>query len=448
MQRVVGLAVVLAAAAAYANGRGPLTNGIYFKPGDVHSLYVRSTFGLLISHDDGCTMNWFCEGDVGYGGNFDPKYAVATDGTIFATTFSGLRVSRDDGCSFTTNASLPPDTWIDALDIGPTGEVWVGTASSGAPNDIYASTDNGMTFQSRGMLSGTIWWKSVKVAKSNPMRVYVAGYQVAGTLPDGGQMQPTAHLFHSDDDGAHWTESPLAGVTYGATPVLLVAAVDPTNPDVAFVVSQGGNPPAGDLLYKTTDAGTTLTQVLAAAGTIGDVVIKDANTVYVTTLVPNGMSMIGGPAYVSSNAGMSFTPLANAPQLGCLGLRADGVLVGCGANWQPDYMAVATSADSAATWQKVWRFVELYGPATCPAGTPEQDTCAEQQWPTLASQFGVTGPACGALQGQVFGGVTGADPPPTTTKKKTGCCDAGTGPTGPLVLGGLVALALRRKKKK
>ena len=56
-------------------------------------------------------------------------------------------------------------------------------------------------------------------------------------------------------------------------------------------------------------------------------------------------------------------------------------------------MALATSSDNAATWQKVWRFVELYGPGTCAAGTAEEDVCAEQQWGNLSAQFGVTGPS-------------------------------------------------------
>ena len=149
MSRVVRMAVlalVLATAVAYANGRPPLTNGIFFRPGDAHSLYLRTTFGLLISHDDGCTFDWVCEQNIGYGGQFDPKYAIATDGTIFATTFTGLRVSHDGGCSFQNTG---PGIWIDAIDIGPTGEVWIGTAESGQPNDVYASSNNGVEFSSR-----------------------------------------------------------------------------------------------------------------------------------------------------------------------------------------------------------------------------------------------------------------------------------------------------------
>src|ERR1700689_4300585 len=116
------VAMGVAGGVAHANGRPPLTNGIYFKPGDPHSLYVRTTFGLLISHDDGCTMNWICETDMGYGGPFDPKVAIANDGTIFLTTFQGLRISRDGGCGFTT---IDSGQWIDSLDISSTGQIFI-----------------------------------------------------------------------------------------------------------------------------------------------------------------------------------------------------------------------------------------------------------------------------------------------------------------------------------
>jgi hypothetical protein len=215
----LGIACVGLASAAQANGRAPLTNGVYFRPGDPQSIYVRSTFGLLVSHDDGCSFRWVCEQNIGYGGTFDPKYALAADGTLFATTFSGLRVSRDGGCSFTTAASTN-GVWIDALDIGPDGSVWIGTASTGSTNDIFVSTDNGMTFQSKGMLSPEIWWKSVKVAPSNPSRVYLTGYKVAPS--------PTPYFYRTD--GTAWIPMPLDNVQYAAMPVLRIKAVDATNP--------------------------------------------------------------------------------------------------------------------------------------------------------------------------------------------------------------------------
>jgi hypothetical protein len=433
--RRFGLALLLAATVAHANGRPPLTNGIHFRPGDPHSLYVATTFGLLISHDDGCTFDWVCESNIGYGGPFDPKYRIAQDGTIYATTYNGLRVSRDGGCSFST---VTDNIWIDALDIGPTGEVWLATADSSHPNDILASTDGGHTFQSKGMLSPQIWGKSVAVAPSDPNRVYITGYQVAGTAADGGQMQPTAHFLRSTDDGAHWTESALAGVQVNATPTTIVAAVDPQHPEIVYMISLLANPPDGDRLYRSTDGGTTFTEVLSTTDPIRGVVVRDAQTVLVAT------QMSG--SFRSTDGGVTFQPMTGAPQLACLGQAPDGTLVGCGANWDPDYMAVARSSDGGASWQKMWRFVELHGAVSCPAGTPERDTCDDMQWENLQAQFGATGPSCGAHVGE---GMPDAAPTGTPPKKKSGCCAAGSGPAG-LGLALLVGLSLwgpRRRRR-
>src|SRR5262245_48583867 len=131
------LATLLFSSVAGANGRPPLTNGVAFQANDSHALYVRTTFGLLISHDGGCSFRWTCEQNVGYGGMFDPTYAIANDGTIFATTLAGLRISRDGGCSFTTATAPLAATYVDTISLGPTGEVWVATGESGKTNDVY-----------------------------------------------------------------------------------------------------------------------------------------------------------------------------------------------------------------------------------------------------------------------------------------------------------------------
>lgn len=412
---------------ARGNGRPPLTNGVFFRPGDTQSIYIRATFGLLISHDDGCTFRWVCEQAIGYGGEFDPKYAIANDGTIFATTFEGVRVTRDNGCTWMT---APPTegVWVDAIDIGPDGDVWIATAETAAASDVYRSTNNGVSFERRGMHSPNIWWKSVKVAPSDPQRVYVSGYQVAGpAMADGGMQTPMAHLLRSDNGGDSWAPSALANVQYGSTPVLLVAAVDPANADHILVTSVSANPPAGARLYRSTDAGATLTEVLVTTDAIRDVVFH-GDRVFVATLA--------GGTFVSADNAASFQPLGGAPQLGCLGRRGDQ-LIGCGANWDPDFKAVARSIDDGASWDKVWRFVELAGPLDCPAGTPTTNECAEQ-WPALQGQFGAKGPTCGA---NVVDGAT--DAPDGVKPPSNGCCDAGGSSGGAAaLLAGLVALGV------
>ena len=442
MRSLAAVAAVLCPAVALANGRPPLTNGVHFQPGDNHSLYVATTFGLLVSHDDGCSFRWICEQNVGYGGTFDPKYRIAADGTIFATTYTGLRVSRDGGCTFTTATADQPanapgriaDTWIDAIDIGPAGEVWVATADGTKPNNVYRSTDNGLSFEPAGMLSQAIWWKSLAIAPSRAQRIYATGYQVAGTLADGGQMPPTAHFEITDDDGADWTESPLAGVSFGSTPLVYAVGVDHGNPDVVFMSSIGANPPSGDRLYRSADGGTTWSEVLATTQPIVDVTIEQAGTVLVATL--------GGGSFQSSSDGTTFAPMTSPPQLACVGQRGDGAIYGCGANWEPDNKAIAKSTDGI-TWSKVFRFVELAGPVDCPAGTPEHDTCGSQ-WPSVQQQFGATGPtACN--------GEPTADNTPAP-KKTGGCCDAGDASLDQLGQLGLFALAcgartLRRRRR-
>lgn len=403
------LALALVPAIAAANGRPPMTNGVAFAPSDPHALYVRTTFGLLVSRDDGCSFRWICEQAIGYAGQFDPKYRIADDGTIFATTFTGLRVSRDGGCTFT---SVEPAIWIDAIEIGPTGEVWVATAESGKPNDVFRSTDNGASFTAAGLASPTIWWKSIAIPPERAKRVYVTGYQVAGAA--------TTSFEITDDGGAHWTRSHLAGVRFGPTPLVYAVAVDRTDPDVVYMTSIGANPPSGDRLYRSYDAGQTWIEVLATADPIRDVVVEPSGGVIVATR--------GGS--FRSTTGIAFSRLAGAPQLACLGEATDGTLYGCAANWQPDNKAVAISRDGA-TWQKRFQFAELAGPLDCPAGTPTHDRCGSL-WPTIRQQFGAAGPACPA-------------PPPPPPKRVAppsgGCCDAGGSPSL------LILLALLRARR-
>jgi len=400
---------------AHANGRPPTTDGIYFRPGDPHALYVASTFGLLVSRDDGCTVRWICEADLGYGGRWDPAYAIAGDGTIFATTFTGLRVSHDDGCSFATaTAALPPGDpgriagrWIAALELGPDGAIWAGTSDTGTFNDVFVSSDGGATFASRGLLSPTMFWKSVKAARSDARRVYVTGYEITGVAADGGTLPPPPHAMRTDDAGAHWAELSLAGLSYGPTPIVVALAVDPHDPDVVYLVSRGANPPTGDRLYRSPDGGATFAGVLATAAPVHDVVVRDAQTVLVATQNETGL---GGTAYVSTDAGRSFTPMPNAPHLACLGTAPDGSLYGCAANWDPDYMAVTRSTDGGTTFRKVWRFAELAGPLACPDGTAERDTCDREQWPSVQAHLAATGPTCGAQ-------ATDAAPRPPTRRR-------------------------------
>jgi hypothetical protein len=176
----------------------------------------------------------------------------------------------------------------------------------------------------------------------------------------------------------------------------------------------------GDLLYRTADGGMTFAPVLATTLPISAVVIGN-----------DGVIVSSGEAGTfRATDGIAFSALAGAPQLSCLGTRSDGSYLGCGTNWDPDFMAVARSSD-LGSWGKLFRFVELAGPLEC----PQINECGEA-WTTLKAQFGATGPSCGISE------------PPPPPDDKGGCCDAGTGaPWVNLGLGlGLALLALRKRR--
>lgn len=420
---------------SHANGRPPSSVSVAVRA-DGKEVVVGTTFGVLLSKDGGCSFRWLCEQSLGYGGSFDPKLAIGADGTIYATTFEGLRVSRDGGCTFetATEGKAPTDPgaldgiWVDAIDLAPGGDVWIATAESGRYNDVYRSTDNGRSFEPRGLHSAAIWWKSVKLAPSDPDRIYVTGYQVAGAAPDGGQVPPTAHLRRSDDGGVTWRAMPLTSVAVAATPVVHVMAVDPARADTLYLRSSLAAPPAGDRLYRSTDGGATLTEVLATGEPITGVAVRGDQVL---------VGLGAGGAYESKDAGASFTPVGDAPHLACLTSRGDAELWACGTNWDPDFFTLGRSSDGH-TWTKVARFSELVGPLECAPGTAQHDTCELALWPSLREQLGATGSSATCPPEE--------PPPPPARPRGAGCCDGGGGPVA-WWLGIVVALAAARRRQ-
>jgi len=417
---------------ATANGRFPASVNVRFAPNDTSSILLPVTFGLLSSKDGGASWRWVCEDAVGYGGTFDPDYAITSDGTLYATTFQGLRRSVDGGCTWTTVSLgvLPDDTWVAEVAVASDNSVWITTATTAQLNDVLVKRPyTGQGFVGTGLETTTGWWRSIAVAKSNPSRLYVSGYEVNGM---GGPV-PVVHLRRTDDAGDSWVVLETDDFTFGPEPLIFIEAIHPQNPDVVFARVAGTEIPVGDSLYRSSDAGVSWTKVLTTADAITGVVVrKDSGDVIVAT-INDGVRIS-----TSGGAAGTFVAIDDPPRMACIDEGPDGLLYGCGANWEPDNFALGRSTDGKG-WTKLAAFQDVVGPLACPAGTPQTDVCVTQSWPGVCWQLGV----CGSADAGPRAGADGGQ----ASKPTDGCGCTSTGLQGfPWVLvAAPLALRIRRR---
>jgi hypothetical protein len=398
---VLGLATL--SGVAQANGRYPATMSVHYRPGDDQVIAVGATIGLLQSHDDGETWTWTCEGSIGYGGPWDPVYQIAADGTLYATTTHGLRVSRDGGCTWTTVGDPLGDQWISDVQIGPDGAVWATTANSGLDNDVYVSRDGGQTFEPAGAHETQIWWKSIRVAPGDPGRVYLSGY--LATDPD-----PLPVIRRLEASG-QWTDLPFS---YMNQSTVLLLDVSPGDPDLLFARVNG---PLGDALVRSVDGAMSWDPVLVLDG-------AGNNLMAFTPLDATGLKWLAGTVNngvrVSDDGGETWTDAATSPKMTCAGRRPeDGALHACGANWTPDRFALAESTDDGQHWTKLVRFSELDGELDCPAGSGHATLCASL-WPGIVNQFGIGEQDAGPDEG-----IDAGPMPPKNGSSGCGGCQVG-----------------------
>ena len=431
------LAVASAARPAAANGRFPATVNVHFQPGSGETVLVPSTFGLLISHDGGDTFRWTCEVNIGYSGVYDPAYAVSAAGFIYATSFDGLRVSRDDGCTFETiGPPLTSEKFTYDVEVGPDGRVWAATATGGQANDVYVASGDDEEFVSAGLLADATWWMSLETAPTDANRIYVSGY-----IPETVDAEPVALLRRSVNGGESWEVLPVDDFDFGfADPMIRLLGASPVDEDILVAAAVAVNPVQGDALYRSADGGQSWTKVFDFADVIGAFTFRaDGQTVIAGAAYPCPGDPDGaqkGCVRISDAAGAPDTWRApeSEPLLACVGERADGTLIGCAFNFEPDNFAVGTSADGE-TWESTWRFAEFAdasasGPLECPADNVHATECVAKAWPSLACDiFMLDLPICGA--GDADGGAMAGDAGIQPDGGGGGCCRVGDDQSAP-----------------
>lgn len=443
------------AGTASANGRDPYTSTINFRQGNNQHIVAGMTFGLVISKDGGATWQWMCERAIGYGGMYDPDYAYTSSGAIFATTFDGLKVMRDD-CSFT---STPPGmTFVSKTELGPDGALYYAAA---APEDsmIYRSTDDGVTFPTSTAPTGTMagdWWSSLAVAPSNAQRIYATGYRLDGTNPK------VFLLYTSTNGGTSFTSMTMNGITtVSPNSVIEIAGVSATDDDTLYVKVTFENGSIGDSIYRSTDAGQNWTKIISKSSNFGLAFVARADGSCVAGTREQGAWKADNCLTVTE---ATWTELTGAPHIGCLYEQA-GVVWACTQNYASPQLDIPSDgygimkSTDLVTWTGVLKYQDIQAPVPCAAGTVQEDECVQKymdlpsQWCCLKSQLGITSEAIDCNGPLACFSMPAGDTTPdggTTVKppdNDPSCCGTGNGKSSALLallVGGVLALRRRR----
>ena len=379
MRRLVALLfvlaiVLLAPAPASANGRFPASNAVIFDPHDSKTIYVRATFGLLVTRDGGSSWHWICEKAIGFSGMEDPTYVVTPKGAIAGGTFSGLAVSRDGGCTFSF-AGGPGAHVVSDLAMWPDGRIVgiqsvykkAGDGGSLYDNHLVASSDDAQTFTaSMSAIDPTLLVESIEVAASDPARLYLSAVRGEGD-------KRTAAFLVSYDGGMSWVERKLDLAPGETAPY--IANVDPKKADRVYVRT-AGPVDARSRLLVTDDAGKSWTKVFdAASPLLGVALSEDGARVFAGSKEGLASSATDGFAFVKGSAA----------EIQCLGMTGN-VLWAC--STERSGFFAGTSRSGGKSFDAKLHLEDIKGPLECAPESSVAKQCTAE-WPKLRRQLGL-----------------------------------------------------------
>jgi MYXO-CTERM domain-containing protein len=426
---------LLTTSGARANGAFPQASQLVVAPNDPTFIVMRTTFGVLVSHDAGDTWDWVCERAVGYSDATAPMLGLLASGTVLVASFDGLFQSSDVGCSWAM-AAIDKQAVDLTVDKSNPHAAIVMTSAFDSSNDageslfrnkLFATKDDGAHWAPYGVgLDPIVLVETVDIAPSDPHRVYVSGVRSSG--PDTA----IGVMLTSTDDGAHFTASTI-DFTPGEKGVF-IAAVDPTDADRVYVRTEGNQ---GSRLLVSDDGAKTFKTAFTGAGKmLGFALSPDGSKVF-----------LGGPAdgvQTASRDDLTFTQRAKI-QVQCL-MTSGTKLYAC--SNEASGFVIGTSTDDGETFTAKLHLSCVRGPLACPA-TSVTGQCAVD-FPALQERLGgqcVTGTKdAGPLPGD--GG--GEPASPGADESSCGCSLVG-GPGGAtgaaLAFAGLAVLATRRRRR-
>jgi hypothetical protein len=348
---------------AHANGRFPEAQLIESVPGsEGRTVFLRTTFGVLVSRDAGASWRWICERSLGYEGQWDPPIAVTRDGRLWVGLEGGL-VSTRDGCQVERASELDGQTLKD-LTTDPRGEtVWAITGAPTKRSFVWRRAPGGRFERLAGFDDTNLM--TIEVAPSRPSRVYLSG-QPYSTI--------RGRILRSDDGGATFVVASEgdAGVTgrgLSESGPLFIGSVDPLDPERLLLRHLHAK---GSELYLSRDGGRTLLEVLSMKSAMfGFAKSADGKTIWAGSGLPeHGLLR-------STDRGEHFEVVSRHGVL-CLHAAGPEALFLCENTASLGAPAVAVARDGVGrVITPLARFSDVAGPIACEGGDARASLCGE-----------------------------------------------------------------------
>jgi hypothetical protein len=344
----------------------PAVSQLLSDPAASDHLYLRSTFGLLVTRDQGATWDFLCEEGMGYK-DVEPPMAILPGGTILLALPEGVSRSDASGCDFSRAQGID-QTVVDLARVPSEPKSAVAISLSGAVSTLWSSVDEGRSFEPVGKPIEGLIATTVDVAAPNPEVVYVSGL-------DGTQ----GVLLRSGDRGETFKGFPVPNTTTGRRPY--IAAVDARDEDTVYVRLVGVQ---GEL-QVTHDGGKSFETLLDTTLAVkGFAISPDGSTV----LASNDFD----GTFRASTSDYAFERIACGGHA-CLSWT-DAGLYGCGDDMLDGYI-VGRSDDEGASFTRLLEMPCVRGPLECEPTTSIGAACPNA-WATVSAQLGMR--ACGSRE--------------------------------------------------
>ena len=388
------------------------------------ALAAEMSFGLLWA-DDGAQFSWLChEAITTDDALITPRYAISGDGTLLAAV-PALDQAREtdqpvyrsvDGCDWDPVAGLDAET-IPVLIADPHNPAGLlaATANTDTPNDLFRSSDDGLTWESLGINVEGRLFSSADVGPEGT-------YWATAANEEGTE----AWVYHSTDHGKTWQENAIA-IPQSEYPYSLdLIATSAEDPMTAWMVR---GPFGDDVVLKTSDGGTSTVEVFSDGVDIIDGASDEDGGVWLAA---------AGLAFYYAEDGATFAYVENAPVGLGVASAADATYIAARAALLR--VAIVETTDQGQSFTDLLPLSEILPPPTCPADSHSAQFC-DPLWEELSGRLSTSNEDTGSSSQE--NNDTGTAPNPTENNKG---CRSGTTQAIPVLL--LLGLGWRRAHTK